>query len=157
MKTDSSLLSAVLDEGADRLREGTRRQVVALARRRRHGRAIRRGVAVAAVMVCAGWLLLRDWRPAALPVEPDVAMVNTRPLAPGMITRTAEAAFTPVRSGFDGIALVESRPLDIAVVETRLAMPPIDYLTDRQLLAIFSGQRAALIEPGTERARLIFY
>jgi len=62
-----------------------------------------------------------------------------------------------VRSGFSGIALVGSRPLDIVVVETRLAMPPIEYLNDRQLLAAFPGRRAALVESGTDRVRLIFY
>ena len=156
MKTDSSLLSAVLDDEAVGLRAATREKVIRLARRRRRGRALRRGIATGVVLVCAG-MLLRGWRPVTATAETGVVVVNSQPLTPGMLTRTEESAFTPVRSGFAGIALVESRPLDIAVVETRLAMPPIEYLNDRQLLAAFPGRRAALIEPGTERARLIFY
>lgn len=161
MKTD--LFFAVIGEDAAAFRAATQRQVVTLARRRRRRRVIRR-VTGGVALLAASALLLGTWF-APLPEgtiaapEPGFAMVESQPIAPGMILRTNEAAFVPVASGLDfgGMAMIHSRPVDIAITETRLAGPAFDYWNDRQLLAAFPGQRAALVEPGTERARLIFY
>jgi hypothetical protein len=159
MKPESSLFSAVLVENVGELHEATRRKVISLARRRRWARGLRRGAMVAAVVVVGFWVCSRwSQEPEREEVAPEgVAMVESQPLAPGELVTTTHAAFSPVASGFQEIALVDSRPLDISIVETRLAMPEVDFLTDRELLAALAGQRAALVDPGTDRARVIFY
>jgi hypothetical protein len=159
MKQDSALFSAVLGEDVVELREATRRKVILLARRRRLARGLRRGAMVAAVVAIGFWDSSRwSQRPIREEDAPKgVTMVDSQPLASVELVTTTNAAFTRVTSGFREIALVESRPMNISIVETRLAMPEVDFLTDRELLAALAGQRAALVEPGTDRARVIFY
>jgi hypothetical protein len=159
MKQDSALFSAMLGDDVVELREATRRRVISLARRRRLARGLRRGAMVAAAVAVGFWATSR-WSQAPIREEDapkGVAMVDSQPLASAELVRTTNAAFARVTSEFREIALVDSRPMNISIVETRLAMPEVDFLTDRELLAALAGQRAALIDPGTDRARVIFY
>ncbi|HEY8901088.1 MAG TPA: hypothetical protein VIM61_11815 [Chthoniobacterales bacterium] len=162
MKIDPALLDDVLSRDAG-LRETTRRQVLRLSRSRRRARARRRMLVAGALVVAAVALFLRLDRPAlrgegAKSSEPTgFAVVRSQPLPASEIVTTQGELFAPVGSSFAGLTFLDTRPLDIRITETRLAMPVLNFLDDRQLLAAFPGRRAALIDAGTERARLIFY
>jgi hypothetical protein len=163
MKTDrrSRLLDAVLTEDAD-FREATLRQTRRLARRRRRVRLFRRGAGIGALAVAAilglRFALPDAGRPQSAAVEPleGVKTIHSEPLAARQILATRPAQFSTVGS-FAKLAVIGTRPLDIRITKTDLARPEVGFLDDRQLLAVFAGERAALIDPGTERARLIFY
>ena len=148
-ETPDPLLAAVLDSD-DALRSATLRQTVALARRRRRARFARRTLAVMSVLAVAAFLF-RPPPPVPVPepiaAAPALRIVRTAPLAAGASVRTRRALFTRVSS--------ESK--NVARIETRTHAPMLDYLSDEQLLAAFPGQHPALIAPGTEEARLVFY
>ena len=161
MKTEAPdpLLQAVLNEDAA-FRRNTLRQTLALARRRRRTRFAGRVLAVAALLGGVAFLL-RPPTPAPAPqpiaAEPALRIIRSAPLAAGTSVRTSDALFSRVSSAPRGLTVFTSQPKNIARIETRTSAPMLDYLDDKQLLAAFPGQHPALIAPGTEEARLVFY
>ena len=144
------LLAAVLDPD-EIFRRNTLTHTLALARRRRRNRVAGRVLAATSVLAVAA-LLFRPTPPAPVPepiaATPALRVVRTAPLAAGESVRTRDAHFVRVSTS-------EFAP--VAKIETRTHAPMLDYLSDEQLLAAFPGQHPALIAPGTEEARLVFY
>jgi hypothetical protein len=163
MKTEAvdPLLSAVLP-GDAAFRDAALRRVLAQARRRR-ARVIRRSAGIGAAIACAAFVL-RLWLPDPAPEmhrsAETVAITHTAPLSADELVHTRGGFFASIESlpaESAGLAFTATTPGGLDIVETRLAAPPLEYLSDQQLLAAFPGRRPALIDLGTDRARLIFY
>jgi hypothetical protein len=153
------LLAAVLLDDPE-FRAATLRQTVALAGRRRRLRYARRALGVGALL-CAAAVLLRPrpsepFHEAVIPAS-GAAIVRSAPSTTLQIVRTRKARLSGVTDVPGSLAIVTSRAGVVPVVETRRDVPKLDYLTDRQLLAAFPDRRAALIDPGTAKARVVFY
>jgi len=150
------LLSDCMDDQL--FRAATLRQVVQLARKRRRLRMVRNGVTTLAVLLAALVLLPPDRRSLAPLAESDAQLVASRPAAipPVQCVRTETGQFTKVTDSSGDLVRIESQPDLFRSIATRSTAPKVQMLSDQQLVAAFP-QHPAIIAPGTEQARLVFY
>jgi hypothetical protein len=162
MKTESRdpLLETVMED-EEIFRAAMLRQTLALARRRRRGRAVRRALGGAVMLILAVAWLHRETPPPPAP-QPlakagPVRIIRSAPLASNELVSTRRGLFTSIASAPAGIQTVGSRADAFAAVETRSDVPMLHHLDDQQLLAVFHDEHPALIARGTAEARLVFY
>jgi hypothetical protein len=148
MKDDKDLWSDLLAD-ADGFREATLHRTLNRARRRRVMRRVGQMTAVALAVGIGAWL----WRPQTPRVitrlpQPKITrleVVSSAPLRMDMV----------VRSGQSTVRMVESSPLQIAVVETSRAGGLFRELSDDELLAVVPGKPAVLVRRGPHEAELL--
>jgi hypothetical protein len=148
MKDDKDLWGDLLAD-ADGFREATLHRTLSRARRR--------------------WVMRRAGRMAAVAVAVGIGVWLGRPQAPRVMTRLPQPEITHlevvssaplrtdmvVRSGQSAVRMVESSPLQIAVVETSRAGGLFRELSDDELLAVVPGRPAVLVRKGPHEAELL--
>ena len=153
MKTESRdpLLETVLED-EEIFRAAMLRQTLALARRRRRGRSVRRALGVAVVLILAGAWLRREAptppAPQLLATAAPVRIIHSGPLASRELVGTRRGLFTSIATAAAGIEIIGSRTDAFASVETRTGAPTLNRLDDQQLLAVFHDEH-----PGAHRPR----
>jgi hypothetical protein len=155
-----SLFDAILRD--DDLRADSLRQTLALARRRRRIRTVRGAIiSVACVAGMLGVLAMRFGAPVpterpAIPITPALTATRSYPKVELRQIRTQTNLFIPIRTAAHAFTPAEAQP-GVAVIETRTATPPVELLSDRQLLAALPNRRSMLVGQGTAEARLVQY
>jgi hypothetical protein len=142
----------------DTFRTETLLQTLRLARRRRHVRVARRGVALAMLLAVIAFLL-HPSVPAPQPLASAAPsfIVHTTRLTGSQVVHTRAELFSRVASAPASLTAIATVPDAFVAVETRTASPKLERLSDRQLLATFADEHPALIAAGTEEARLVFH
>jgi hypothetical protein len=105
-------------------------------------------VATAVPVILVAGVLMLARLPESMPTGPTEAGVETLrtlPLASGQLIVTGGAVAATVNSDIGSVLVVRSEP-----------SAAVEFVSDRQLLALTAGRPAILVRPGTRDARLVF-